>query len=279
MISSSKVSLRVGKLREGFPQRTPNIVQTIVSQTSSYIVCFNFYVGQLKSFILGGSLLQRDLKFCPSNCLTNIFLQCEFQLSMLNSLRVIFLEKQFWGSSPRRAPKFCPNNCLTNKFLLCEFQLSMLTCSKVLFLGVRPHPRRTPKFGQNNCLTYNFLHCEFQISMLSNSKVTFWRVSPPLRTPKFGQNNCLTNNFLHCEFQLFMLSSSNVSFLGSHFGEFSPRKAPNFVKIIVSHTTSYIVSFNFLCQAVQNGSFFGPHFGGKPFDVELNKNKLQTTPP
>jgi len=31
-------------------------------------------------------------------------------------------------------------------------------------------------------------------------------------------------------------------------------------------------------SAVQNGPFFGPYFGGEPFDVELNKNNMQTTP-
>jgi len=60
-----------------------------------------------------------------------------------------------------------------------------------------------------------------------------------------------------------MLSSSKVSFLGGHFRGFAPSPGgyPNLVKIIVSHTTSYIVSFNFLCQAVQ----------------ELNKINVQTT--
>jgi len=54
-----------------------------------------------------------------------------------------------------------------------------------------------------------------------------------------------------------MLSSSKVSFF---LGGFSVRP-PNLVKIIVSHTTSYIVSFNFLCQAVQNGPFLAHILG------------------
>jgi len=142
-----------------------------------------------------------------------------------------------------------------------SFNFLCWAAQKFYFWGFAS-PRRTHKFGQNNCLTYNFLHCEFQISMLSSSKVTFWGGSPPLRTPKFGQNNCLTYNFLHSEFQLFMLSSSKVSFLGGHFGGSSPVRPQNLVKIIVSHTTSCIVSFNFLCRAVQNGPFFGHSLGG-----------------
>jgi len=68
-----------------------------------------------------------------------------------------------------------------------------------------------------------------------------------------------------------MLSNSKVLFLGDNFGGVRPLGGPpNLVKIIVSQTTSYIVSFNFLCQAVQIGHFFGPHFGGETFDVELN---------
>jgi len=39
------------------PEGTPNIVQKIVSKTSSYIVCFNFYVQQFKIFILAGAVL------------------------------------------------------------------------------------------------------------------------------------------------------------------------------------------------------------------------------
>jgi len=35
-----------------FLEGAPNLVQRIDSQTSSYIVCFNFYVQQFKSFIL-----------------------------------------------------------------------------------------------------------------------------------------------------------------------------------------------------------------------------------
>jgi len=100
--------------------------------------------------------------------------------------------------------------------------------------------------------------------------------SLPQRAPKFCPNNCLTNNFLLCEFQLSMAEQLK----SSNFGGFAPppREPPNLFKIIVLRTTFYIVSFNFLCQAVQNGPFFSPHFEGKPFDVELNKNNMQTTP-
>jgi len=38
------------------PQGAPNLVQKIVLKTSSYIVCFNFYVQQFKVFFLGGGV-------------------------------------------------------------------------------------------------------------------------------------------------------------------------------------------------------------------------------
>jgi len=89
---------------------------------------------------------------------------------------------------------------------------------------------------------------------------------PPLRrTPNCGQNNCLTYNFLHCEFQISMLSSSKVSFWGGHFGGVcSLLEFPTLAKIIVSHTTSYILCFNFLCWAVLKFHFWGANFGGLP---------------
>jgi len=171
--------------------------------------------------------------------------------------------------------QICPNNCLTNNFLHCEFQLSMLSSLKVSFLkghflGERSPPDDPRFFGQNNCLTNNFLHCEFQLSMFSSLKVLFLeghflgrrgRRSSHQEDPRFfGQNKCLTNNFLHCEFQLSMLSSLKVSFR-RQFGVFvPPQRTPNLVKIIVLQTTSYIISFNFLRQAVKNGPFLGPHF-------------------
>jgi len=95
------------------PKGAPNLVQRIVSQTSSYIVCFNLYVQQFKSFILEGP-------FC--------------------------------GFTSWRTSRFGPNNCLTNVFLHCKFQLSMLSSSKVSFgraiVGVCPLPRRTPNLVQ-----------------------------------------------------------------------------------------------------------------------------------
>jgi len=55
-----------------------------------------------------------------------------------------------------------------------------------------------------------------------------------------------------------------------------PPRTPNLVKIIVSRTTSYVVSFNFLCQAIQNGPFLA-HILGEPFDG-LQENNMQPTP-
>jgi len=56
------------------------------------------------------------------------------------------------------------------------------------------------------------------------------------------------------------------------------RGSPNLIKIIVSHTISYIVNFNFLCQAVQNGPLFGPHFGGSPLMWSLIKAICKQSP-
>jgi len=88
--------------------------------------------------------------------------------------------------------------------------------------------------------------------MLSSSKVSFWEGHfggfAPQRTFKFGQNKCLTYNFLHCEFHLSMLNSLKVLFLGGRFEGYIPTGGLlNLVKITVSHATSYIVSFDFLC--------------------------------
>jgi len=125
---------------------------------------------------LGGLPPNRTLKFCPNNCLTNIFLDCEFQFSMLSSLKVSFLGKPFCEGFPlQKAPKFCPNNCLANNFLLCEFQLSMLSSSKVLrlggpFWGVRFPPWKTLKFGQNNVSATISYIVSFNFLMSSHSK-------------------------------------------------------------------------------------------------------------
>jgi len=99
----------------------------------------------------GGFAPSRTPKFGPNNCLTNIFLHYEFQLSLLNSSKV-----WFWGVCfplpSWKTPKFGPNNCLTNNFLYCEFQLSMLSSTKVSFLGrlfwgVHPLLPVPPKMG------------------------------------------------------------------------------------------------------------------------------------
>jgi len=122
--------------------------------------------------------------------------------------------------------------------------------------------QKTPKFGPSNCHTNNFLHYEFQLSMLSSSKISqlggpFFGgegSSRSLRTAKFGPNN-----FLHYEFQLSMSNSLKISLWEGHFwgagvcplshkGD-SPSYggSPNLLQIIVPQTTSYIISFNFLC--------------------------------
>jgi len=50
------------------------------------------------------------------------------------------------------------------------------------------------------------------------------------------------------------LCTKEVHKFKAHFS--LPRGPPNLVKIIVSHATSYIVSFNFLRQSIQNSSFW-----------------------
>jgi len=94
-----------------------------------------FYVGQLKSFILGGSppperpeILSEQLshEHLPALWVSTLYVK---------QFKSYFWRSHFGGSLPRRAPKFCPNNCLTNDFLLCELQFSMRSSSKVLFLG------------------------------------------------------------------------------------------------------------------------------------------------
>jgi len=49
-----------------------------------------------------------------------------------------------------------------------------------------------------------------------------------------------------------------------------PVGPPDLIRIIVSHATSYIVSFNVLRQAVQNSPYLGP-FWRKPFDAGPQK--------
>jgi len=205
--------------------------QTIISQKSSYIVSFNFLCSAIQKFYFRGlapspwrlpNLIQTIIS-------ERIFLHCEFQPSMLSSLKVLFLAI-FGGSPPRRTPKFGKNNCLTYNFLHCEFHLSMLSNSKVLFWGgilggfLPPPPQRTPNLIKiivshttSYIVSFIFLQYveQFKSFILGGSP-------PPRRTPKFGQNNRLTYNFLHCEFQISMLSSSKVTFWGGHFGEFAP---------------------------------------------------------
>jgi len=138
------------------------------------------YVEQFKSFIFGEAILgrfppQRAPKFCPNNCLTNNFLLCEFQLSMLSSSKKFY----FWGvifggSRPGGPPNLVKIIVSLITFYIVSFKFLCWAVQKLRFerqfWEVRPpiSPFRTLKFGQNNCLTYNILHCEFHLSMLSN---------------------------------------------------------------------------------------------------------------
>jgi len=80
------------------PGRLLNLVQTLVSQTTSitsYIVSFNFLCSAVQKFPFGRAILGR------------------------------------WGFAPQRTSKFGRNNFLTINFLHYEFQLSMLSSSKI----------------------------------------------------------------------------------------------------------------------------------------------------
>jgi len=68
-----------------------------------------------------------------------------------------------------------------------------------------------------------------------------------------------------------MLSSSKASFLGAILGDSLPGGLPSLVKIIVSHAISYIVSFNFLCQVVQNSPFLAHILEESPLTWSLIK--------
>jgi len=125
--------------------------------------------------------------------------------------------------------------------------------------------------------------------MFSISKIPLWEghfgglpLSPeapnliPWRTPKFGPNNCLTNNFLHYEIQLSMLSSSKVLFWGGVAPRgpqiWFPERPLNLVKTIVSQTTSYVVTFNFLCSALQKFHYGKLFWGGLPSPWEAQED-------
>jgi len=111
--------------------------------------------------------------------------------------------------------------------------------------------------------------------MLSSLKVLFLG-KPFWGFPSPEGSQILSKQLFHkqlptLKFQLSMLNSSKILFWGLFGGRSLPRGTPNLVKIIVSPTTFYIVSFNFLCQAIQNGLFLAHIFGGSRLTWNLIK--------
>jgi len=117
------------------------MVQTIVSQTSSYIVCFNFLCSAVHKIHFDGGCFQGFTSWRAQIWSKQLshkqLLHYEFQLSMLSSSKNLTLGGPFWGGRMEFPPpphqrtwKFSSNNCLTNNFLLYEFQLFMLSSSK-----------------------------------------------------------------------------------------------------------------------------------------------------
>jgi len=98
-----------------------NLVQTIVSQTTFYIVSFNFLCSAVQKFHFGRTIWGAGV--CPpenpqiwsNHCLTilqlrtlwvatfyveqftNNFLHCKFQLSMYSSSKISLWEGHLWG--------------------------------------------------------------------------------------------------------------------------------------------------------------------------------------
>jgi len=170
-------------------------------------------------------LPQKTTKFGSNKSLTNNFLHCEFQFSILSNSKVLFWGRHFREFDSQRIPKFSPNNCLANNFLHYEFQPFMLSSSKVSFWG-----RHFREVVLGSLPPEDRQIFEFQLSMFSSSKVF---------------------NFLCWAVQKF------------HFGRFAPSpQRPKFGPNNCSQTTSYIVTFNFLCSAFQNFHFEKAIFEG-----------------
>jgi len=124
----------------GLPRKTLKFVQTIVSQANSPALWVStFYVEQLKSFNLGRLPLPwRTPKFGSSNCLTNIFLHCEFQLSMLSRSK-FFFEGSSW-KTPKFVQTIVSQTTSSYSSTLWVSFLYVKQFKKVLFLGRSPPP-------------------------------------------------------------------------------------------------------------------------------------------
>jgi len=154
-------------------------------------------------FHFGSCSCRKTPKFGLTNCLTNNFLHCEFQLSMLSSLKVSFGEVR--PPPPGGSPNLLQIIASQTTSYIVSFNFLYWAVQKLHYGRVRPFGR-PPNLVQtivsqktSYIVSFNFLCWAVQ-----KFHFFFWGGGSPLppRIPKFGQNNCLAYKFLHCEFQL-----------------------------------------------------------------------------
>jgi len=170
-------------------------------------------------------------KFGQNNFVTQISsLHCEFQLFMLNSLKVSFFfegERGILGISPPSPPEDPQiwSKYLSHKHLppvwvstLYVEQFKSFILGEAI-LGVRP-PEGSQIIVSHTTLP-TFWVSTFSVEQFKSIifEGPFGRVRFPPKDSKFDQSNCLISNFLHCEFQLFILSRSKWPFFGPYFKE------------------------------------------------------------
>jgi len=153
---------------------SPNLVWSIVSQTSCYIVSFNFLCWAVQNFVflewnifLGGA-------GSPGSSLNLV----KSIVSHTNSYIVSFnflcwaIQKFYFGEFASLEDSQILSEPLshihlptlwTSNFYAKQFKSFVL--GRYFWWSHLSSLRRTPKFGQNNCLTYNFLHYEFYLSL------------------------------------------------------------------------------------------------------------------
>jgi len=167
------------------PPRTPNLVQTVVSQITSYIMSFNFlfYVEQLKNFTLRGpfslggggypspknpNLVQTIVSQITSYIIMSFNILC-WAVKKFHFGRAIFLGVGR-GSSLPKGTQICPKQ-LSHKQLLTLWVLTFyveqfknFTLEGPLLLEGLPPPPRTPNLAQTvvsqitfNIMSFNFL--------------------------------------------------------------------------------------------------------------------------